>query len=389
MAEKILIVDDDIETVRLVGLMLERQGYTIIAVNNGTQAIQMAQIENPDLILLDVMMPDLDGFQVTRQIRTNPQTHDIPIIMFTAKNQIEDKITGFDAGVDDYLTKPTHPAEMMAHIKALLMRSAKARGYTSANARGHVVAFLSAKGGVGTSTMALNVGVSIHQKTKMEVILAELRPGYGTWGLELGYVNPEGLKGLMQFQPDQITPELLKKELVANASGVRLLMSSYQPDEIDIINCTAQLEAIINQLSSLAPVVLVDLGTNQFPRIDTLLEQCNEAIIVVEPNPTSVACTKALMEDLERKSFGKAKSISLALVNRIRADVMLSWSQVQELLGTPISVIISPAPELAYQAALRFTPMVLLQPEGLTAQQYGKLAELISRQVKNSNLRAK
>ncbi|HEX2978889.1 MAG TPA: response regulator, partial [Anaerolineaceae bacterium] len=85
MAEKILIVDDDVETRRLVGLMLHRQGYTTVAAGSGQEAIEVTLSEKPDLILLDIMMPDLDGYEVTRRLRANPVTQDTPIIMFSAK----------------------------------------------------------------------------------------------------------------------------------------------------------------------------------------------------------------------------------------------------------------------------------------------------------------
>src|SRR5690349_3477131 len=109
MAEKILIVDDDLETLRLVGMMLEKQGYSILAASSGSEAINKAQSERPDIILLDVMMPDMDGYEVTRALRAGAKTADIPILMFTAKSQVDDKIAGYNAGVDDYLTKPVHP----------------------------------------------------------------------------------------------------------------------------------------------------------------------------------------------------------------------------------------------------------------------------------------
>ncbi|HLA86696.1 MAG TPA: response regulator, partial [Anaerolineales bacterium] len=123
MAEKILIIDDDKDTLRLVGLMLQRQGYEISAAANGTQGLTKALEERPDLILLDVMMPDMDGYEVTRRLRKNPATVNIPILMFTAKTQLDDKVTGFEVGVDDYLTKPTHPIELQSHVKALLARA--------------------------------------------------------------------------------------------------------------------------------------------------------------------------------------------------------------------------------------------------------------------------
>src|SRR5574338_727036 len=123
MAEKILIVDDDLDTLRLVGLMLQRQGYVISAASNGEQGLEKAIQEKPDLVLLDLMMPGMDGYEVTRRLRRNPSTASIPILLFTAKNQLDDKVMGFEAGADDYLTKPTHPSELQAHVRALLARS--------------------------------------------------------------------------------------------------------------------------------------------------------------------------------------------------------------------------------------------------------------------------
>src|ERR1700690_927850 len=122
MTEKILIIDDDVDTLRLVGLMLQRQGYQISAATNGEQGLAKALEERPDLILLDVMMPDMAGYEVTRRLRKNPATQFTPILMFTAKTQLDDKVTGFEVGADDYLTKPTHPAELQAHVRALLGR---------------------------------------------------------------------------------------------------------------------------------------------------------------------------------------------------------------------------------------------------------------------------
>src|SRR5215813_8877646 len=133
MSEKILIVDDDLDTLRLVGLMLQRQGYQISAASNGQQGLDKAFEENPDLILLDVMMPDMDGYEVSRRLRQNPSTVNTPILMFTAKSQLNDKVIGFEVGVNDYLTKPTHPSELQARVKTLLARIDKKKSAASEN----------------------------------------------------------------------------------------------------------------------------------------------------------------------------------------------------------------------------------------------------------------
>ncbi|HCK66328.1 MAG TPA: hypothetical protein DHW49_08680, partial [Anaerolineae bacterium] len=98
MAERILVIDDDLDTLRLVGLMLQRQGYEIIAASNGTQGLEKAFAEKPNLILLDVMMPDMDGYEVTRRLRKNPTTSTIPILMGTAETRGENRARNAASG---------------------------------------------------------------------------------------------------------------------------------------------------------------------------------------------------------------------------------------------------------------------------------------------------
>ena len=106
-AQKILIVDDDLDTLKLVGTTLEKQGFIIVAAKDGMETMEIVSQDMPDLIILDIMMPQMDGYEVTRRLRANPETAHIPIILFTAKGQVQDKVTGLDVGANEYITKPT------------------------------------------------------------------------------------------------------------------------------------------------------------------------------------------------------------------------------------------------------------------------------------------
>ncbi len=258
MTEKILIVDDDIETLRLVGLMLQRQGFQIVAANNGTQAIAMARNENPDLIVLDVMMPDLDGYEVVRQLRKEKETSSVPIIMFTAKSQVEDKVAGLEAGADDYLTKPVHPAELVAKIKALL-----SRGKTRVSIeQGYVIGVIGARGGLGVSTMTLNTALAYHRLAKVDVIAAELHPSQGIWGIELGFPESEGLGDLLRMKTSEITSSQVEKVLMRTAQGIRILMAGNRVKDNALMPNEDQLVATVKQLPLLAPVTFLDIGTS-------------------------------------------------------------------------------------------------------------------------------
>ena len=120
-AKKILIVDDDVNICELLRLYLTKEGYETIEKNDGESAVATALSENPDLILLDIMLPKLDGWQVCRAIRKESE---VPIIMITAKGETFDKILGLELGADDYITKPFDAKEVVARVKAVLRRSA-------------------------------------------------------------------------------------------------------------------------------------------------------------------------------------------------------------------------------------------------------------------------
>ncbi len=120
---RILVIDDDQSIVELVKVNLEMQGHQIYTASDGIKGLALAQQHRPDLVILDVMMPDLDGFTVCQRLRQNQYTHSIPVILLTALGMTKDKITGFDSGADDYLVKPFEIAELQVRVRALLRRS--------------------------------------------------------------------------------------------------------------------------------------------------------------------------------------------------------------------------------------------------------------------------
>lgn len=119
---KIMIVDDDLNICELLRLYIEKEGFSVVTVNDGETAVKTFEKEKPDLILLDIMLPKLDGWQVCREIR---KTSQCPIIMLTAKGEVFDKVLGLELGADDYMVKPFEAKEVIARIRAVLRRSGK------------------------------------------------------------------------------------------------------------------------------------------------------------------------------------------------------------------------------------------------------------------------
>ncbi len=121
--DRILVVDDDRDIVRLVRSYLEKAGYEILTAYDGETALQVIRVEKPQLLILDLMLPDRDGWDVARSVRSDPRVAAIPIIMLTARVEDNEKILGLEIGADDYITKPFNPREVVARVRALLRRS--------------------------------------------------------------------------------------------------------------------------------------------------------------------------------------------------------------------------------------------------------------------------
>jgi DNA-binding response OmpR family regulator len=128
---RILVVDDDQEIVRLIRSYLENAGYSVLSAYDGETALHILRREHPDLLVLDLMLPDRDGWDLTRLIRADRDLEGIPIIMLTARVEDSDKIVGLEIGADDYITKPFNPREVIARVRALLRRSQREKSITS------------------------------------------------------------------------------------------------------------------------------------------------------------------------------------------------------------------------------------------------------------------
>jgi DNA-binding response OmpR family regulator len=373
MADRILIVDDDVDSLKLIGMMLARQGYDIVVANNGQQALSRAHGDQPDLIILDIMMPDMDGYEVCRRLRHDPTTQAIPIIMFTAKTMVDDKVAGFEAGADDYLTKPTHPAELASRVKAVLARSAAQRKPSSDQTM--AMAFLGAKGGVGTTTLAVNVAAVLARSEP--TILADFRLGQGTLGLSLGFGRSTGMANLLSRPANEISVRAVENEMVTHSSGLRLLLSSTRPKETLLNVAPDSAAMIVRHLRALCRVVLLDLGSGLNRLTARLLQEIDELTLAVEPNRVALTLARDILHEVEQIGLSHNR-VNVVLINRTQSSLQIPWQEAEQILSHEMTAIISPAPELAFQASEAGFPIVQFQPSSIVANQFSKLSEEIA-----------
>jgi len=359
-------------------LMLQRHGYEIMAASAGGQALTKAVTERPDLIILDIMMPDMDGYEVCRRLRANADTRGIPIIMFTAKTLVDDKVAGFEAGADDYLTKPTHPAELASRVKAILARSATQRRRDSR--KGMTIGVIGTKGGVGTTTLALNLA-SVMTVAGETPIVADFRLGTGSMGLMVGMDRSFGMANVLGKTAAEIRPNVIEKELAVYPPGLRLLLSSPRPREAQIQFPIESAQAVINGLRTMARQTFFDLGSGYDGIVSRLQREMDQLILIVEPLDSTLLMARELLRELEAGGSGNGR-VHIVVVNRVQSNVQTPWNEIEQALGKEIRAIISAAPDLAFQAAKVGTPLVMLQPKSIVSDQIGKLTEELNTRIR-------
>jgi len=366
---KILIVDDDPKALKLMGYILHKEGYDIIVAQSGPEALAKLKEEKPDLMILDIMMPDMDGYEVCRRIRADPTVAHIPVIMLTAKAMVEDKIAGFEAGADDYITKPVLPAELVARVKVLLSRAA-VPGVMIAKK----VGFLGAKGGVGVTSLVINVGVVLAQ-SDFSVVLMDLQPSGWSIAQRVGFTEHHIEPSFLERQPHEINPAILESYLMRHPSGLRVFPPLYPTQLLEEVP-SSLLKRLVENLSTMAQYLLMDFGTRWDQVAREILHDCNWVILVTEPDHLSLTTASKAIKLLDTFDV-RGEKLKVVMVNRVRSQTAYSKVEAEKILGHSIHVVIPPAPELFFQAEKENIPVVMLQPNSIIAEQVRAVAQLI------------
>ncbi|MBI3749773.1 MAG: response regulator [Chloroflexi bacterium] len=316
MAAKILVVDDDPNVQRGLEYTLKQEGYDVVIASDGAEAFRLYGSEAPDLVLLDVMLPKLDGYQVAEKIRAEEAgTRHVPIIMLTAEREVEQKVRGLRAGADDYLIKPFHPAELLARIKSLLARFAPRGALLARPPLGRILAFYGAKGGVGTTTIAINTAIALHRELGRKVCLVDGNLQFGDHRvfLDLGLDRKSIVDVVTAPAMDA---DLVKSTLVKHDSGIDLLLAPPTPETAELVH-PAHLPEIAEILAGMYDYVLIDIDK----RLDDINLGVFEAAAVVFVVMTAdLSCLKNVRLILETMShLGYPPAKTQLVLNRSNA----------------------------------------------------------------------
>jgi DNA-binding response OmpR family regulator len=384
----------------MMGLILHRAGYKVEAATSGIDGLAKIDEFKPDIVILDRMMPLMDGLEVARRLRARPTTAQIPIIMLSALGSVDEKVDGFEAGVDDYVHKPVEPKELLARTRALLMRANYSRPQAA-----KTVSIIGSKGGVGATSVAINVAVTL-AKQGNSVILAELRAEGGTMRHQLKLSSGQDLSQLLAMKADQIKRPEIERRIITHSSGMQLLLAPQIGNGDKLTQ--AHVELLLDVMTSRAQFVILDLPTTPDQNTRRTFELSDQILLVTEPETLSISC--GYMQLRNMKEWDVFDRVNLVVSTRTPSASWLNRVEVENRLGMGggearqasrwepralevdvrmrqgVAGVIPSAPELFHESVRAGVPITLIEPSAPAARALLDLADWLADKQPEDNL---
>jgi pilus assembly protein CpaE len=375
--EKILFVDDEGQIRKLAQTFLQRHGYVVATAKDGYEALLAIRKERPHMVITDVAMPNLNGFELTRRLRAEASTARLPIIMLSAKKQANDILTGYAMGADEYVAKPVELAVLAAKVDILLRRShgseASDAAPPEAPKAGRVCVFLHGKGGVGTTTLAVNTAVALVSTMIYRVSLLDLALEFPNAAMLLDLHPPRTLADLAEVRIDEMDASMFDLFIATHGTGVRLMTGSDAPEHAELVTVPAVQHAL-DRLRGTSDYVLVDTAPSFTQQTLAAIDIADVICVVTSPHLPALKATLDVLAVLEK--LGVKKGRIVVVLDRTTPSG-LEVDKVTRFFGRKPEVVV-PFTEPFEDAADQGKPVVQTAPQHAGALMLRELAAQIA-----------
>ena len=359
---RVLFIDDEPLYHGLVARALEPLQCEMHFSENGRDGLAKAHQLKPDIIITDVMMPDVNGYEVTRLLRREPQFSATPILVMTTQSGLQDKLKSFEAGADDHLTKPFEPAELAVRIGALLRRTESAR--TSAlepiaREGGRMIAVHSLRGGTGCSSLAVNLGVGFVYLWKRPAVLLDLTMTAGQVALMLNMTLRRTWSDIARYPSDELDFSMLSSIMSTHESRLAFVAAPTFPSQAEPLR-PELLAAAFQLFKDHFEYIVADLPHDFSDPALQALDAADVILMVVTPDMASIRAVTAALDTYEKLGYPKEK-IKL-LLNATFPRSGLPREKIEAALGMPAMAAMPYYPDVFVDAINRGQPVLFEKP---------------------------
>lgn len=360
---RVLLIDDEQFYFKLIRKALNEAEYELEYAKSGNEGLAKIPSFEPEILIVDLKLPGMDGFQILERIRRDPKFSHVPVVVITAKDELSEKLRAFELGADDYVVKPFQPEELVARI-GMLARRGRAiqmvQKETTSAPIATVITVHSLRGGLGCSSIVVNLGLALQKLWGKQTLLIDSVLTAGQVALMLDAKPTATWQNLVSVAKEDIDDVVVGEMMCSHKSGIRYIASPHYPIAADTFS-NETLKALMDRIKHLNDFVVVDTSHDFSDMTIQMLSMSNTILLVMAPEMASLRTTMSALEIYDRLGISLDK-VKIALNNN-SSNPAIKQAQLEKVLKHPIDFVL-PFEAGEVNRALNFgQPFILNNPD--------------------------
>ncbi len=376
---RILLIDDELYYFKLLDKPLRSAGYDLEYAKTAKEALTSVASKGTDIVIVDLVLPDMSGFDILERLRRDQRYGHIPVVVITSDNKLEDKLKAFEQGADDYLVKPFQPEELVARLRILASRGKALKIVQQMETQSEnistIVAVHSLRGGVGCTSLAVNLAIAYYQLWQRKTLLIDAVLTAGQVAMMLDVAPRITWEQYLGLAPNAITGEDIDQLASAHKSGIYYVASSKTPLAADAFTDEFW-RVIFAEFKKRNEFIVVDLAHDFSDMTIQLLNKADWILLVLAPEVASLRAAASALEIYDRLGFTSEKV--KVVLNQTTNNSGIKQAKLEKALERPFDFII-PHDSMEVMRALNFgVPFILENPDLPVSVQMENIAYILS-----------